>query len=70
MKFNVKKLIDDCGGGSNLAKTIGVSRTSPYRWMDQDMITSTKLSDIKKHFALDVDIYFEEDKHGDGKSSS
>ena len=31
------------------------------------MITTTKLSEIKKHFALDVDLYFEEDKNGNGK---
>lgn len=67
MKFNVKQLIDDCGGVANLSKTIGVSRTTPYRWIQQDMITTTKLSEIKKHFALDVDLYFEEDKNGNGK---
>lgn len=67
MKFNVKQLIDDCGGVANLSKTIGVSRITPYRWIQQDMITTTKLSEIKKHFTLDVDLYFEEDKNGNGK---
>jgi len=44
-----------------------VSRTTPYRWVQQDMITTTKLSEIKKHFSLDVDMYFEEDENGNGK---
>ena len=70
MKFNVKQLIEDCGGVTRLAQTIGVSRTTPYRWMQQDMITTTKLSEIKKHFALDVDMYFEEDENGNGKPSA
>ena len=34
------------------------------------MITTTKLSEIKKHFALDVDMYFEEDENGNGKPSA
>ena len=48
MTFNIEQLIEDCGGAAALARDIGVSRTTPYRWIQQGMISSRMLVAIKK----------------------
>ena len=60
MTFNIQRLIDDCGGPAKLAEAIGVSRTSPYRWLKQDMLSSRVLVKIKGQYPeLKIDDYIE-----------
>lgn len=48
MSFDIERLVADCGGASALATRLGVSRTTPYRWINQGMISSRMLARIKQ----------------------
>jgi len=42
--FNVRQLVDDCGGVSEVARSTGKSRTQPYRWIKTNTVTSDVLA--------------------------
>jgi len=61
MRFNVRKMIADCGGAAACAEAISVARTTPYRWMKQGSLSSRTLECIKVAFPLlCIDNYFSE----------
>lgn len=60
MSFDIEKLVADCGGASALAQQLGVSRTTPYRWINQGMISSRMLARIKQcQPTITIDDYIE-----------
>lgn len=62
--MRIKEMVDDCGGASALAKNIGVSRTTPYRWINQGALSSRALNKIKAAYpTLDMNKYFSEEEH-------
>jgi len=64
MNFNIAKLIEDCGGASKLAASLGVARTTPYRWLQQGMISSRMLVRIKQSQpTINIDNYIEGDSN-------
>jgi hypothetical protein len=42
--FDVRQLVDDCGGANEVAKATGKSRTQPYRWVKTNTITTDILA--------------------------
>ena len=70
MGFNIAKLIEDCGGASALAASLGVARTTPYRWLQQGMISSRMLVRIKESQpTINIDDYIEGDSHEKGRNA-
>lgn len=59
-RLNLHRLFRDLGGPSAIARYTGHPRTSFYRWMKNDSVTSKLLEDIKTAFPdLELDFYFE-----------
>ena len=59
MKLNIEKLVDDCGGAAALASALGISRTTPYRWIAQGMMSSRMFERIKEiEPQIKIDDYF------------
>ena len=46
-QYDVKKLIEDCGGVAEVAKATGKNRTQPYRWVKTNKVTTEILASIK-----------------------
>ena len=58
-KFNVKQLIDDCGGAKEVARLTEKFRTAPYRWQNQGFVTTRVLEVLKtKNPKLNINKYF------------
>ena len=61
MRFNAKKLIDDCGGVREVAELLGKPRTAPYRMMSTRYMTTWHFEELKKaNPSLNIDHYFED----------
>ena len=61
MRFNAKKLIDDCGGVREVAELLGKPRTAPYRMMSTRYMTTWHFEELKKaNPSLNIDDYFED----------
>jgi hypothetical protein len=59
-RLNLHRLFRDLGGPSAIARYTGHPRTSFYRWLDTDSISSKLLEDIKTAFPdIELDFYFE-----------
>lgn len=60
-KLNFVRLVNDCGGASKLAKSIGRTRTLPYAWMKNRKCSTKVLEEIKTKYPTHIlDNYFEE----------
>jgi DNA-binding phage protein len=58
-RLNVGRLIADLGGPAHVAEAIGVSRTTPYRWMKRNFMSSPTMEKLKDAFpALVLENYF------------
>jgi|GEM_PF-1890590 len=75
-RFDVAKLVADLGGPAYLARVIGVSRTTPYRWINRSYLSSPVMERIKDAFpTLNLDPYFtttgdnDDDGHLGGRSA-
>lgn len=68
--FDARKLIADLGGARAVAQALGLSRTTPYRWLDRSGLSARTLARLKAAFPdLSVDQYFttkDRDQRGDG----
>jgi hypothetical protein len=59
-RLNIHRLIRDLGGPSALARSTGHPRTSFYRWLKSEVVTSRVLEDVKTAFPdIDLNFYFE-----------
>ena len=59
-RLNVHRLFRDLGGPSALARYTGHPRTSFYRWLKAESISTKLLEDIKTAFPdIELDFYFE-----------
>lgn len=59
-RINIEALVEDLGGASHLAKSIGVPRTAPYGWIRRKYISGRVLEQIKTAYPqVDIDAYFE-----------
>lgn len=60
-RLNVARLVSDLGGARQVAATLGIVRTAPYRWIRHNYMGSKTLAKIKAlHPALDLNYYFED----------
>lgn len=60
MRLNIARLVADLGGAASAATAAGVSRTTPYRWIERHFISSRVLERIKRSRPdLVIDDYFE-----------
>ena len=58
--FNVKRLVDDCGGVREVAKIMGKTRTAPYRMMRTNYMGTNVLAKIlETNQSLNLNEYFE-----------
>ena len=58
--FNVRRLVDDCGGVREVAKIMGKSRTSPYRSMRTNYMGTNVLAKVLEvNPSLNLNEYFE-----------
>jgi len=61
MRLNIKQLVRDLGGAAAVAQAIGVARTTPYRWIAHDYVSSRSLGAIKAAYpSVSIDAYFGE----------
>lgn len=69
--FDVARLVDDFGGPAKMAVTLGVSRTTPYRWMRQGNLSSTTLCAVlEARPNTNINAYFVKDNNqNDGKQT-
>lgn len=59
-RLNLHRLFRDLGGPSALARATGHPRTSFYRWLKSETLTSRVLEDIKTSYPdIELDFYFE-----------
>jgi len=59
-QLNIKRLIVDLGGVSNTSLMLGISRTTPYRWIAQGHMSSRILDQIKtKYPKINLNKYYE-----------
>ena len=59
-RLNIHRLFRDLGGPSAMARYTGHPRTSFYRWINTDSVSSKLLEDIKTAFPdIELDFYFE-----------
>jgi len=62
LKFNAVRLVDDCGGVREFARSMGKTRTSPYRMMRTGYAgTNTLAKVLELHPHLNLNDYFETD---------
>lgn len=58
--FNVKRLVDDCGGVREVARIMGKTRTAPYRMMRTNYMGTNVLAKIlETNPSLNLNEYFE-----------
>jgi DNA invertase Pin-like site-specific DNA recombinase len=68
--FNVQRLVEDCGGVTEVAKATGKSRTQPYRWVKTNSITTDLLAKIV-YANPDINLHkYLEEKHNDGRDQA
>lgn len=59
-RLNLHRLFRDLGGPSAMARYTGHPRTSFYRWINAESVSSKLLEDIKTAFPdIELDFYFE-----------
>lgn len=59
MKLDIQQLVDDCGGAAALSEALGISRTTPYRWVAQGMMSSRIIERILEiEPQINIDNYF------------
>jgi|TARA_R110000764_G_scaffold19334_1_gene50900 DNA-binding phage protein len=64
LKFNVSRLVQDCGGVSQVAELLGNTRTAPYRAMRTGYLGTPTLARLLEHYPnLNINSYFEETKN-------
>lgn len=64
--FQAHKLVSDLGGVREIASSLGVPRTAPYRWMANRAISSRVLARLKDAYPdLDLNQYFQPDEGAD-----
>ncbi|MFO0448266.1 MAG: hypothetical protein ACK52I_06315, partial [Pseudomonadota bacterium] len=60
-RLNVGRLVMDLGGPAVVARSIGVPRTVPYRWLQRNYLSSRVIERLKTaHPELNIDHYFED----------
>lgn len=60
LEFNVKRLVNDCGGVREVAKIMGKTRTAPYRMMRTGYMGTNVLAKIlEANPTLNINDYFE-----------
>jgi hypothetical protein len=58
-RLEVDRLVDDLGGPARVAAAIGVSRTTPYRWIKRNFMSSRTMEQLKDAFpSLVIEDYF------------
>lgn len=58
-RFNVRKLIADCGGPRKVADLLEICRTTPYRWQRTGTIPVQALTDLLTTHHHDFNHYVE-----------
>jgi hypothetical protein len=67
LRFNAKRLIEDCGGVAAFAKLLGRTRTTPYRAIRTGYMGTPVLAKVLElNPNMNINDYFEE--VADGKS--
>lgn len=57
--FDIRGLVRDLGGAAAVARSLGVSRTTPYRWMRTGYLSSVMMERLKDaHPSVSFDRYF------------
>lgn len=59
-KINIARLVRDLGGPTEIAKKTSICRTTPYRWITSDYISSNHLGALVTAFDISLDQYFED----------
>lgn len=60
MQFNVKRLVQDCGGVRAVAEIMGKTRTAPYRMMRTNYMGTNVLAKVlEANPSLNLNDYFE-----------
>ena len=57
--MEIKRLVEDLGGAAEVSRELGLSRTTPYRWIDQNSMNSKVLEQILAVWNIDLMDYFE-----------
>ncbi len=65
--MEIRRLIDDLGGAAEVSSRLSLSRTTPYRWINNGMISSKVLDLIVAEWAVDLMDYFDEGDVVNGK---
>lgn len=61
-QFDVKKMLSDLGGVSEVSRSMSLSRTTPYRWISQGHMTTRVLGRIKDlHPTINFNRYFRQE---------
>jgi hypothetical protein len=61
LKFNAARLVEDCGGVTAVALTLGKTRTAPYRMLKTGYMGTPALAKLlAKYPDLNLNNYFEE----------
>lgn len=61
IRLNVERLVGDLGGANEVAATLGLHRTAPYRWLKFNTMSVETLARIKEVWPdLDLNTYFED----------
>jgi len=66
LEFNVRRLVDDCGGVREVAKIMGKTRTAPYRMMRTGYMGTNVLAKLlEAKPTININDYFERkhDRH-------
>lgn len=58
MIFDITKLVSDLGGPAAVAELVGVSRTTPYRWIKAGQVSTRVLARIRGATGKGFDGYF------------
>ena len=59
-KLNIKRLVTDLGGVKITSLKLGLSRTTPYRWIEQGHMSTRILEEIKTmNPEIDINKYME-----------
>lgn len=62
LKFNAKRLVEDCGGVAAFAKLLGRTRTSPYRAIRTGYVGTPVLARVlEQNPKININDYFEVD---------
>lgn len=60
-RLNLKRLVEDLGGATEVARRLRHARTTPYGWIRRGAISSRTIEQIKECWPyIDIDYYFED----------